>query len=162
NRRIPGFEDAEIAGIELEFREFRFDGHRRQPLGDINQFDQALDRNPCVLDLAPERLGSRGFRLSVRLQRPGLFVRLPTVFGGAPRRVPPLGLLELTTILLFPLVAVLVRYKAGSVPKRAGGRLDRLFSHRPQIHGDGPCWSIQVLDGSTTGLSKVSTDAANK
>ena len=81
NRRIAGFEDAQIAATEVELRQLCLDRHRRQPLGDIDQLDQALDRDPGGFDLASQRLGGGGFSLPFGLQRPRPFVGLAAVFG---------------------------------------------------------------------------------
>src|SRR5690348_15690958 len=63
NRRIPGLEDAEIAAVGVQFAELRLDGYCGQPLGDVDQLDQAFDRDPGSLDLAAQRLGGSGLRL---------------------------------------------------------------------------------------------------
>jgi hypothetical protein len=67
---------------------------------------------------------------------------------GAPGRMSFFDLFELTAIFLFPFLTVFVGHKAVSIPKGAGGCLDRFFSHRLQIHRAGLCWSIQIPDGS--------------
>ena len=80
NRRIRGLEDPQISADALQLRQLFLDRHRRQPFGDVDQLDQALDRDPGRLDLALQRLGGGGFRLPFGVQCAGPLVGLAAVF----------------------------------------------------------------------------------
>src|SRR5262249_54959035 len=107
--------------------------------------------------VGPQRGSPANLRRSTGQYRPaGLFLRrgsrdIGLGGGRLAGRLPLFCKLELAPVLRFPFVAVLIGYKAVSVPKGSGRRLDRLLPYRLQIHRAGLCWSINIRDGSMIG-----------